>query len=141
MQTQYHCMTLLLYLKCPTRKGMKRSKLVEDLILKWCYLWCKKRSYKIMQGPLSEDFIKIPTGSSHQDLRTREDFTRISTRSSHKDLCEIMQGPLLKDFSRIFRRASHKDLYKVMQRPLRGFHQDLDKIFSEGPGQDHARTS
>jgi hypothetical protein len=98
-------MTLLLYLKCPTRKGMKRSKLVEDLILKWCYLWCKtckKRSYKIMQGPLSEDFIRIPTGSSHQDLRTREDFTRISTRSSHKDLCEIMQGfqqDLQKSFS------------------------------------------
>ena len=30
---------------------------------------------------------------------------------------------------------------RTMQGPLRGFHQDLYKIFSQGPVQDHARTS
>ena len=53
-----------------------------------------------------------------------------------------MQGPLRKDLTRI----STQDLLtiylsKIMQGPLRGSHQGLHKIFSQGPVQDHARTS
>ena len=52
-------------------------------------------------------------------------------------------------FNRISTRPSHKDLYEITQHPLRGFHQDLSRIFSQGIVKDpdldlhldlHART-
>ena len=48
-----------------------------------------------------------------------------------------MQGPL-KGIHRMPTRSSHKDL---MQGPLRGFLQGFWQISSQGPVQDHARTS
>ena len=78
----------------------------------------------------------------------REDLNRISTRSSHLDTHKIFsQGHVqryartLDDATRISTRSSHKDLYKIMLGPLRWLQQDLHKVFSEWPLQDHARTS
>ena len=115
-----------------------------------------------MQEPLREDFTRIPTISSYQNLSklmqgplrgSHQDFDKIFLR---QDLHKIMQEPLREDFtrisqylrirtcrsscrdlledvSRIFTRSSHKDMYKITQGPLTGLHQDLRNIFSQGP--------
>ena len=91
-------------------------------------------------SPGSPQYLRIRTcRSSCKDLL--EDPTRISTRSSDEDLHKIMQEPLREDFTRIPTISSYQNLSKLMQGPLRGSHQDLHKIFRQGPAQDHARTS
>ena len=68
----------------------------------------------------------------------REDLNRKPTRSSHKDRYKIMPGPL-----RWFQHDLHKkDANKIMQWPnYKTICQDLHKIFTKQPAQDHARTS
>ena len=60
-----------------------------------------------------------------------EDFTR-----PLQDLlirtCTRSRRGLWKHFSRICTRSPHKDMCKIMQGPCRGFHQDLDKVLSQG---------
>ena len=44
-------------------------------------------------------------------------------------------------FNRISTRPSHKDLYEITQHPLRGFHQDLSRIFSRNCKRPWLRSS
>ena len=64
-----------------------------------------KDLYRIMQGPLGEEFIRV--------------CIRISARSSYKE-----SQDLLKDISQIFTMSSHKDLYKIFTA---SYHKDLHK--------------
>jgi len=52
----------------------------------------------------------------------------------------LMQGPLEEDFNRISTRSSHKDRYRDHARTLRGFHQDLCKIFSQTDREAEMKT-
>ena len=114
----------------------KLSAAGEDLTKSWYKNLPTASTRALIQAPLIHGICEIFTqGPLSLDL------TRISTRSSFHDLYRIMQGPLRGDFTRISTRSSQKDLRKIMQGPLRGRQQDLHKIFSWGPVQDHAFPS
>ena len=66
----------------------------------------------------------------------------LSDKHQHRTSSMIsMQEPAEENVNRISTRSSHKDLDKILQRPFTALHEDLHKIFSWGPAQDHARTS
>ena len=78
------------------------------------------------------------TRTSHQDIyrgaqTSHENPRRTCRQAPTESIFQIlMQGPVEEGFNKIPTQSSRKDLYKIMQGPLRGLHQDLYKIFSQG---------